>query len=153
MQSPLVLRCKAAAARNLLHLPLAIPEEGDFGPYRAAIALGSFQLELNPFVFRGHRVFIHQEWPALVCHNDVEDTAIPQVYHSHCASVIGICYSDQLRHIDESPGAIIQPNSFLLIAGEAAIVKGGPILGIADDGAVSTRHLGEIVPVAAVSIE
>ena len=52
MQPPLVLRRKAAAAGNFLHLLLPIPEQRDLRADRAAIAGGSFQLKFDPLVLR-----------------------------------------------------------------------------------------------------
>ena len=50
VQAALVLRRVAAAAGDLLHLLLAVPEQLDLRADGAAVALGPFELELDPVV-------------------------------------------------------------------------------------------------------
>ena len=50
MQPPVILRREAVAAGDVLNLLLAIPEQRNLGANRAAIALGAFELELDPVI-------------------------------------------------------------------------------------------------------
>src|SRR5512132_1777911 len=81
MQAALVLRTKAAAARNLLHLLMTIPKQPHFSADRAAITRTTFELETDPLVFRRHVVLVDQHRPSLICDDDVEHAGVPQLDH------------------------------------------------------------------------
>src|ERR1700724_835022 len=110
MQSPLILCGKTAASGNLLHLLPPAPEKSNLGADRASVTRRSFQFELDPLVFRSHRVLVYQQRPILVGHDNVENTTIPQIGEGQGTPVVGIRDSDRRGHIDKSAGAVIQPD-------------------------------------------
>ena len=60
VQAALILRAEAAAAGDLLHLLLAVPEKVRFRSDGAAIAGAALQLKLDPVVPRRDLVFVDQ---------------------------------------------------------------------------------------------
>src|ERR1044071_7104851 len=79
VERALARRAEAAAARDLLHLLLAVPVDAHLRAQRAAVALGALKLEPDPSVLRRDRVLINEERPALVRDHHVEHAAVPQV--------------------------------------------------------------------------
>src|ERR1700691_4160340 len=66
VQTRLVLRAKAAAAGDFLHLLLAVPRHPHLRADGAAVALTALHLELDPPVVRRYRVPIQQQRPPFI---------------------------------------------------------------------------------------
>src|SRR5579862_5274538 len=64
-----------------------------------------------------------------------------------------IGHSDGLRYVNKLACSIIDPYTLLLVAGKAAPVHCGPVLGIADDGGIAAGNFGEVVPVTLFAVE
>src|SRR5580704_3412522 len=77
MYSAIILCGETAAAGNILHLLLPIPEQRDLSADGTAVTGGSFQLKLYPLVPRGHGVFVKQQRPTLVGDNNIQHATIP----------------------------------------------------------------------------
>src|SRR3984885_81921 len=153
MQPPIMLRCKTAAAGNLLHLLLTVPKQDNLGADGAAVTGRPFQFKFNPLVLRCHRVLVKQQRPVLIGHNHIEHATIPQIHQRHRTSVIPIRSADRLGNIDKLSGAIVEPDPLVLIARQTAPFKCRPVLRIADDGTVSPRYPGKVVPITPVPVE
>ena len=89
----------------------------------------------------------------MIGHHHVEHAAIPQIRQRDRAAVVSVVDSDRLGDIDKFSGAIVQPDSLVLISRQTAAFKRRPVLGVADDGAVAARNFGKVIPVAAVAVE
>ena len=152
MQAALILRPEAAAPRDLLHLLLPIPEQPHLCANGAAVADAAFQCKGDPLVVRRDGVLVQQQRPFLIGHHHIQHATIPQIGERHGTAIVRVCDPNRLRYVKELPGAIVDPHAFLLIARQTAAGHRRPVLRIGDDRGVATRHLREIVPVAAVSV-
>jgi hypothetical protein len=140
---------KAIAAGYVLNLLLAVPEQRNLGANGAAIAPGSLEIELNPVIARGDGDFVDEQRAALIRNDGVEYARVPQIGKRDGAAIISVGDAHGLRYVFEFAGAIVHPHLLLLIAREAAAGEGGPVRSIADDGAVTARDFGKVIPVAA----
>src|SRR6266851_6468146 len=141
MEPPLVLAAEAAAATHSLHLLSSTPVKFNFGAERAAIARSTFQFKVDPFVIWRDRIFVDKQRSTLVGHNHIEHASIPQIGEYDRASIVRVCRAHRLRHVIELARAIVYPDTLLLIARQAAALHRGPVLGIADNGAVAAGDL------------
>src|SRR5439155_16782615 len=146
MKSALVLRGVSVAARHLLQLLLAVPEEAYLRADGAAVALGPFQFELNPLIVLGDRVLVNKQRPLLIGHDYIQDAAVPQVHHNNRPAVVLIGSADGLGHVNESI-ALVEPNAFLLITRQAQIANRRPVLRVGDNRFIGTGYLGIGIPV------
>src|ERR1700733_10409908 len=101
MQTAIVLSSESASAGDLLYLFLTVPLEYHLCANCTTVALCSFQLEFNPFVFRNDGVLIQEQGAALIGDDHVQNALIPKIGERHGPSVINICYSHRLRHVNE----------------------------------------------------
>src|SRR5262245_41513066 len=150
MQAALILRGESATTRDLLHLLLPIPEQPYLCANGAAVANAAFQRKRDPLVIRLYGVLVEQQRPFLIANHHVQHATIPQIGERHGTAIVGVSDPDRWRYVKELSGAIVDPDVFLLIAGQTAALHRRPVLRIGDDGGVAPRHFREIVPVAAV---
>ena len=153
MEAAVVLGGETVAAGDLLDLFLAVPAHGDLRADGAAVAPGALEGELDPLVAGVDGVAVEEQGAALVGDDDIERARIEQVGHDDGAAVKGVGDADGVGDVDELARAVVEPNALLLVAGVAAAVDGGPVIGVGDDGGVAARDLGEVVPVAALAVE
>ena len=125
VQPAIVLRRKSAAAGDLLHLLLAVPEQRNLGANGAAVALCAFEVEFDPVISGCDGVFVNQQWATLVGDHRIEDAAVPQIGQRDRAAIVGVGHADSLGNIFKFAGAVVDPDFLLLIAREAAAVEGG----------------------------
>src|SRR5689334_8990770 len=153
MQPSLVLRTKTTASGNLLHLLVSIPAQTHLSADRAAVTCGPVVLEIEPLVLGSHIVFVNQQRSSLIRDDHVEDAAIPKIDKRDCPPVKNVTRSDGLRHVHKLTGAVVDPNSLLLITRQAASIHRGPLRGVGNDRRVAAGDLREVVPVVLISIK
>src|SRR5262245_19834687 len=152
VQAPLILRAEAAAARDFLSLPLAVPEDPNLSADGAAIARRAFKLEVDPFVIGSDGVFIKQRGTLLIGDHGVELAAVGEIAQRDRAPVINVGYADDLRDLLELARAVVDPYFLLLITRQAAVVHRGPVLRVGNDRRVAARYFRVVVPVAGVPV-
>src|SRR5262245_31060610 len=130
MQTPLILRAESAATRDFLRLLLTVPEYPHLRADGAAIARRAFQIEGDPFVIGRDGVFIKQGGAFLIGDHRVELAAVGEIAQRDRAPVVDIGHADELRDLFELPRAVVDPDSLLLIARQAAVVHRRPVLSV-----------------------
>src|SRR5262249_13584413 len=116
MQSPLILRAEAAAARDFLRLPLAFPEDPNLRADGAAVARLAFQFEVDPLVIARDGALIKQRRAFLIGDHGVEFAAVAKVAQRDRAPVVDVGHANDLRDLIELARAVVDPNPLLLIA-------------------------------------
>src|SRR5262245_56283178 len=101
MQSPLVLRAKAATTGNSLHLSLSIPKQCDFGANCASVTDSAFKFKVDPLVLWRCVVFVDQQRSLLIRYNNIQDSAIPKINKRHRTSVEVITCSHRCGNVHE----------------------------------------------------
>src|SRR5688572_8441647 len=127
MEAPLILCTKTAAARNLLHLLLPIPKQAYLSSDCTTVAGCPFQFKTNPLVVWNCIVLVNKQRPSLVSNNNIQHSAIPQVYQCHCASIVNSGGADCLRNIYALACSVVKPDSFLLITRQATPLHCRPV--------------------------
>src|SRR5262249_23379559 len=152
MQSSLVLRAESAAASDFLRLLLAVPEQTNLSADGAAIARHAFQLEVDPFVFGGDGIFVKQRGAFLIRDYHIELAAVGEIGQRDRAPVINIGHADDLRDLFELSRAVVDPDLFLLVTRQTAVVHRRSVLRVGDDRRVAARYFRIVVPVTGVSV-
>src|SRR5262245_10814444 len=140
VQTPLILRAEAAAARDFLGLPLAVPEDPNLSADGAAIARRAIKLEVDPLVIGSDGVFIKQRGTLLIGDHGVELATVGEIAQRDRAPVINVGYADDLRDLLELARAVVDPYFLLLITRQATIVHRGPVLRVGNDRCVAARY-------------
>src|SRR5215216_4641055 len=131
---------------------MPIPEQAHFRADRAAITLRAFELKTDPLVLGSHVVLVDEQRSSLICNHDIEHATIPEIDKRDRTPVKNITRSDRLRHVYKLPRAVVKPNSFLLVTGQAATVHRRPVRRIRNDRRVAAGDLREVVPVVLIAI-
>src|ERR1051325_557144 len=113
MHLALILGTETATPRNHLRLLLPIPRQSYLCSDCTAVALGTFEIKLNPLIFSCNGVFVEEKRSSFIGHHHIEHAAMPQVGECDRATVICIVYTDRLRHIDKPPRAVVHPDFFV----------------------------------------
>src|SRR5262245_10520016 len=152
MQAPLVLDEESAAARHFLRLLHAVPEQTDLRADGAAIARHAFQLEVDPFVFGRDCAFVKQRGAFLIRDYHIELAAVGEIGQRDRAPVVNIGHADDLRDLFELSRAVVDPDLFLLVTRQTAVVHRRPVLRVGDDRRVAARYFRIVVPVTGVPV-
>src|SRR3954465_1070009 len=97
MERALILGRVSAPPRDLLQLLLPVPRQADLRPDGASVGGLAPQIEADPSVLGGDRVFEHEEGAPLVGHDDVQDAAVPEVDEDDGAAVVRVGVAHGLR--------------------------------------------------------
>jgi hypothetical protein len=116
MKAPVILGGEAGSSRDILHLPLTIPVQCDLRADRAAVAGGTLKVKFNPLILGRNRILLYQQGTILIGDHSVKHATIPQISQRDRTAIIGVGNADGLSDINELSGAIIQPDTLVLIS-------------------------------------